>query len=479
MPRADQTSQAETPGPTSFGQPRDPSHEENLAAALSSFLSQLNSCLDVPRLDETVDVTDSLGPGGPGTAASPSDLPPVARSPGLKRVLPAGALERSLYGSPSHSSPPSHSAAYGPTLSRASGPVVTRAPAPVPGRVVTSPPVALVTSTPAPVAAPALSPVPSAEVTPPAVTRPAVTRPPTTPSAATPPAVTPPSVVPTKAGPVVAPSAAQNVAPAPEEQGDIYPERAPKTSWRARWAREPAEAKPATARPYRRLFLAGAVVVAVLAATTASTTVAWQRAERDLSLQGQQLTAAQNTLASTRSSLSAQGQGTVALQTELHHSAQQWSGLEAQLAQAEDQLSRTKGELSRAQDQLGQAQSEVSQAQSRADRAQGQARQAQLRAGAAQDQARAAQSQLGHTQLNLSATQATAAVCQQGAVLGQQDVQLLSTLVYLENSYLGAAGTRDMSRMQQDTAQIQALDAQQQTLSPRFSSSVELCTSGR
>jgi chromosome segregation ATPase len=286
-------------------------------------------------------------------------------------------------------------------------------------------------------------------------------------------------VVPTKAGPVVAPSAAQNVAPGPEEQGDIYPERAPKTSWRARWAREPAEAKPATARPYRRLFLAGAVVVAVLAATTASTTVAWQRAERDLSLQGQQLTAAQNTLASTRSSLSAQGQGTVALQAELHYSAQQWDRLKAQLAQREDQLSQTKGELGQAQRRLGQEQSELSQAQSRAAQAQGQAGQAQLRAGTAQDLAREAQGQLGHTQVDLSAAQANAALCQQGAALGQQDVQVLSTLVFLENAYLAATQTKERSLMQQDMAQIQAVDAQQQTLGPQFSSSVELCTPGR
>ena len=469
MPRADQTSQAETPGPTSFGHPRDLSHEENLAAALSSFLSQLNSCLDVPRLGETVDVTDSPGPGGRGTAVSPSDLPPVARSQGLKRVLPAGALERSLYAPPAHASPLSHTVAYGPTLFRAPGPVTTRAPVPAPGPVVTSPPVALVTSTPAPVSAPALSPVPSAEVAPPAPTPPSVT-------AA---AIAPPPVVPTKAGLVVAPAAAQIIGPGPEERGDIYPERAPKTSWRARWAREPAEAKPGTARPYRRLFVAGAVVVAVLAATTASTTVAWQRAERDLSLRGQQLTAAQNTLASTQASLSAQGQGTVALQAELHHSAQQWERLKTQLAQSEDQLSQTKGELGQAQRRLGQEQSELSQAQSRAAQAQGQAGQAQLRAGTAQDLARKAQGQLGHTQVDLSAAQANAALCQHGAALGQQDVQLLSTLVFLQNAYLAATQTKDQSRVQQDMAQIQALDAQQQTLGPQFSSSVELCTSGR
>jgi len=463
MPRADQTSQAETPGPTSFGNPRDLSHEENLAAALSSFLSQLNSCLDVPRLDETVDVTDSPGPGGRGTAVSPSDLPPVARSQGLKRVLPAGALERSLYDPLAHASPLPHSAAYAPTLSRAPGPVVTRAPAPVPGPVVTGAPLALVASTPAPVAASALGTMPSAAVTPPLMA---------------PPAVTPPAVVPTKAGPGLAPSAAQKVGPNFGEQADIYPERAPKISWRARWARGPAEVKPGTARPYRRLFVAGAVVVALLAATTVSTTVAWQRAKGDLSLRGQQLTAAENTLASARASLSAQGQGTVALQAKLHYSAQQWDHLKAQLAESEDQLSQTKGELGQAQRQLGQARSEVSQAQSRADQAQGQARQAQLRAGSAQDLAREAQSQLGHTQVDLSAAQANAALCQQGAALGQQDVALLSTLVDLENAYLGAAQTKDGSQMQQDTAQMQGLDTQQQALGPRFSAAVELC-SGR
>ena len=148
MPRADQTRQAETPGPTSFGQSRGPSHEENLAAALSSFLSQLSSCLDVPRLDETVDVTVSPGPGGRGETASPPDLRPMARSQGLKRVLPAGALEHSLYSSAPRSSPPPLGPPYDPAPSRWPGPLATpRAPAPAPGPIVTGPPAALAAKT--------------------------------------------------------------------------------------------------------------------------------------------------------------------------------------------------------------------------------------------------------------------------------------------------------------------------------------------
>ncbi len=187
MPRADQTSQAETPGATSFGHPRDLSHEENLAAALSSFLSQLNSCLDVPRLDETVDVTDSLGPGGRATAGSPPSLPPVARSQGLKRVLPAGALERSLYDRPAPAAPPppasrpAHDPAAAPTVPRAPGPVVSGAPA---------------------------RPAPA----PPAATQPAGGPPPVAPSAVAPAAVAPAAVVPAAVVPAaVAPAA---VAPA-------------------------------------------------------------------------------------------------------------------------------------------------------------------------------------------------------------------------------------------------------------------------
>jgi chromosome segregation ATPase len=221
------------------------------------------------------------------------------------------------------------------------------------------------------------------------------------------------------------------------------------------------------------------MAVAVLAAATISVTVAWERAKSDLSLRAQQLAAVENTLASTRASLSAQGQGAVALQAELRDNAQQWDRLRGQLAQAQDQLAQTKGELGQAQLRLGRAQGEVDQAQGRAAQAQGQARQAQLRAAAAQDQAHEAQNQLGHTQLDLSAAQANSALCQQGAALGQQDVQLLSTLVSLENDYLGAAQTKQTSRAQQDMAQMQGLDAQQQALGPRFSAAVELCTSGR
>ncbi len=101
MPRADQTSQADPAGATSFDHPRDLSHEENLAAALSSFLSQLNSSV-AAGLDQTVDVTDSAASAERGAGPSPSgpSYQPIARSQGLKRVLPAGALESSLYGAP-------------------------------------------------------------------------------------------------------------------------------------------------------------------------------------------------------------------------------------------------------------------------------------------------------------------------------------------------------------------------------------------
>lgn len=311
MPRADQTSQAEPPGAPSFDHPRDLSHEENLAAALSSFLSQLNSSFEVPRLDQMVDVTDSA-------------------------VAP-------------------------PALSQAPGPAL--------------------------------------------------------------------------------------LAEMPGELGDIYPERAPK---RAR---------------YHRPLVAGAMAAAVLTATIFGITVAWERVgSTDLNVRAQQLAALESTLASTRTSLTAQVQRDLALQAELRDSAHQWTVLKGQLGQNEDQLSQTRGQLNRAQDELGEAQSQVGLAQSRADQAQSRADQAQ--------------NQLSHTQLALSAAQAHAALCQQGVALGQQSDQLLTSLVSLENAYLTASAAKDAAQVQADLAQMQSLDAQAEALGPRFSYSVQLCTSG-
>ncbi len=149
MPRADQTGQAEPPGATSFDHPRDLSHEENLAAALSSFLSQLNSSLEAPRLDETVDVTDSARTTERGAAPSPAgqSFLPIARSQGLKRVLPSGALESSLYASPAHPAPRPPGAVGGAAGALAPKPVTTSTPGPA------------TTQYPGPVAAQGLGPV--------------------------------------------------------------------------------------------------------------------------------------------------------------------------------------------------------------------------------------------------------------------------------------------------------------------------------
>jgi len=417
------------------------SHEESLAAALSSFLSQLNSCLDVPRLDQTVDVTDAAGAAGRATAvpapAGPA-YPPIARSTGLKHVLPAGALGASLCDSPVDPAPRVRSAVAGSAVPQPPGPVSAQVPAPV--------------------VAQALRPEPRAATAPPPTYRPD----------------------PVRASP-------QKPAPKFDEQADIFPEGTPTSRRWGRKSRGRAETKPAAARSYRRPIVAGALTIAVLTTAGLGISLAWQRTESSaLSQRTQQLAALENTLASTRASLTAQGQSAITLQAELRDSARQWDILKGQLAQEEDQLLRTRAELSRAQDQLSQAQSQVAraqsranQAQSRAGQAQNNARQAQVRAGQAQSQAGQAQSALGHTQLNLSATQAHAAACQQGTALGQQTVQLLTSLVFLENAYLTAAQAKDASGMQQDLSQMQGLDAQAQALGPKFGASAQLCTSSR
>jgi hypothetical protein len=126
MPRADQTSQVEPPGVAAVDASRDLSHEETLAAALSSFLSQLNLCLDIPRLDETVDVTDATGAGGrvaAGPPPLPPAFPPIARSQGLKRALPSGALGGPLFDAPAApTAGPVAAPAFGPVVARVIGP---------------------------------------------------------------------------------------------------------------------------------------------------------------------------------------------------------------------------------------------------------------------------------------------------------------------------------------------------------------------
>ncbi len=146
-------------------------------------------------------------------------------------------------------------------------------------------------------------------------------------------------------------------------------------------------------------MVAGAVAIAVLTATTIGITVAWERAEsNDLNVRTEQLAALASTLASTRTSLTAQAQRALALQAELRDSARQWAILKGQLVQSAAQLDQTSAQLRRAQDQLTQAQSQVSLAQARAARAQDRATQAQDRAARAQDRATQAQSQARQAQ---------------------------------------------------------------------------------
>ncbi len=471
MPRADQMSQAEPPGAASVVAQRDLSHEESLAAALSSFLSQLSSCLDVPRLDETVDVTDAAGAAGRATAgpapAGPA-FPPIARSAGLKHVLPAGALEASLCESPSGPAPGARSAVSGSAVPQPPGPVATQAPA----RVATQAPARPMAQAPAPVMAQA-----PAEV---------VAQPPR-PEPRAAPAPAPVAAPAPASGRDLVGAKPQGPAPKFDEQADIFPVGTPMSRRWGRKSRGPAETEPASARSYRRAIVAGALTVAVLTTAGLGLSLAWQRtASSALSQRTRQLAALENTLTSAKASLSTQGRSAVTLQAELSDNTRRWDILKGQLAQDEAQLLRTRAELGRAQDQLSQAQSQVGQAQSRAGQAQSRAgqaqvlaRQAQKRAGQAQSQAGQAQGALGRTQLNLSATQANAADCQQGTALGQQTVQLLTSLVFLENAYLTAAQARDTSAMREDISQMQGLDAQAQALGPKFGASVQLCTSGR
>lgn len=319
----------------------------------------------------------------------------MARSAGLKRVLPAGALGSSWYEAPDRPAP------------KTPGAVAPRTPRPEPLAAL------------------------RAQATPPSDT---------------------------------ARTSPQKRAAGPVEQADIFPQGMGRFHRRAHTSAEPVGPAPGAARFYRRPLVVALALVVVTAGLGG--TVAWGRGEAiALGQRTRQLAAVESTLASTRASLNTQGHSSISLQVDLRHATAQWATVKAQLANGEEELAKTEGELNQAQGQLTLAQSRAGQAQSRA--------------GQAQNRAGQAQSQLGHTQVKLTTTQSHAATCQQGASLGQQTVQLLATLIFLENAYLTAAASKDTSQMQGDLSQMRALDAQVQALGPKFSASVQLCTTGQ
>ena len=226
--------------------------------------------------------------------------------------------------------------------------------------------------------------------------------------------------------------------------------------WRAQVQRDRRRPKPASARPYRRLFVAGAVAVAVLAATAVGHNgglakgreqrpqpahPATGRGGEHVGLDPGELvrSRAGRRRPSGRAPATAPGNGTI---------------LKGQLAQTEDQLARPRAswpgtgpvEPGAEPGRPGAEPRRSGPEPGRSGAGPGRARhrnepQARRRTRPARPRASSGQ----HASSDLSATQANAALCQQGAALGQQDVQLLTTLVFLENAYLAAAQAKDSS----------------------------------
>ncbi len=219
---------------------------------------------------------------------------------------------------------------------------------------------------------------------------------------------------------------------------------------------EPVRPEPAnpTARrsgtwrgPRPRAIAAGAAALALVAGLAGA--VAWGSGlSSRLGSTSAQLSATRAELVSARAGASAAtarvGRQLVGIRA-LDH---QFSATRARLARVDAELATTQGRLAQAQAQVAQAQGRLGEAQGR----------------------------LGSTQHNLVATQAHATVCEQGAQLGQQSLQVFGSLVLLQTDYLTASQSSNRSQMRSDLARMRSLEKQAQSIGPRFASSVALCT---
>jgi chromosome segregation ATPase len=173
------------------------------------------------------------------------------------------------------------------------------------------------------------------------------------------------------------------------------------------------------------------VVTAIVLVAGLGGSLAWGHSNATaLRQRTQQLRALQNGLSSVESSLAATQHR---LATSKKHLVSSQKGLAAQAASvrkldkqyaaARVQLAEARAELAQSQDRLAQAQAQVGQAQT----------------------------QLGSTQSDLSAKQSHQS---------QQAIQLLGSLILLENDYLTAVQASDTQEMQRDLDEMRTLDKQ-------------------
>jgi chromosome segregation ATPase len=141
-------------------------------------------------------------------------------------------------------------------------------------------------------------------------------------------------------------------------------------------------------------------------------------------------------------------------------------------------LSQRDQQLSAVQNELTAAQEDLSAATQRNLALQADVRRATLQWAEAKSKLTKLEHQVGVTstaQLSLSASAAVPGLCEQGAALGQQAVQLLATATFVETSYLRAADELNRTQMQKYLGQVRGLDSEARQLGPKLAASAQQC----
>jgi len=206
---------------------------------------------------------------------------------------------------------------------------------------------------------------------------------------------------------------------------------------------------------------AAAVIVAGLGVWGHSKANALNHNSRQLAATTENLVSARSSLVSARSSLGVARHRIATQRADLRTANALINAERADLRTANALVNAERADLRSADLQVTSARSQLATVQAALIQTEGRLTQAQDRVGQAQGQ-------LVNTQQNLSATQSHATQWQQDASIGQQTVQLLSSLILLENDYLAAAQAKNTKEMQKDLGQMRTLDAEAQALRPEL-----------
>jgi hypothetical protein len=133
---------------------------------------------------------------------------------------------------------------------------------------------------------------------------------------------------------------------------------------------------------------------------------------------------------------------------------QQYRAAKARLALAEGELRGTNGHLGVVLNKMDQAEKQL---------------------GTTKSQLAQVKGRLGQAQRNLSASERQTSQCREAAALGQQDTQVLSSFIQVENVFLVGAQAKDATKVQTEVSQMQSLSEESQAIGPRFVAALNRC----